>query len=339
MKISGKTQKSPTRDQVAKEAGVSSATVSRVYNNPESVSADRQQSVIQAAEKLGYTPNKAASALRRNGSGIITLLEIKKKKRDYYWAELSLFKWFYSEVLHAVKDVVDTSMYQLNLATAGTAEELKTLQGTTDGLICFDVDMAEEAELIADSGLPFIIGHHTKNYRGLSRCSTDNFAGGVVQAELLKKNGCRRPAYITAHLAQVEPHRDRLEGFCSVFGAGNVRVIESGVGRAAGYKAGGNIAAELKNGGIDGIAAVNDITAAGAGYAVMEAGLKVQKDIPLAGYDNMPFGIALPFRLMSVDIKPADIYRNAAEMMLNSLTGSSESRVKVIRPTAVSSIK
>ncbi len=321
---------------VASASGVSSATVSRVYNNPGSVSAEKRNAVFKAAAKLGYIPNKSASALRRNGSGIITLLEIKKEKREYYWAELSLFKWFYADVLKAVKEVTDPSMFQLNLATAANAEDLGKLKGTTDGLICFDVDRMEEAELIADSGLPFIIGHHTKNYTGFPRCSTDNEAGGVLQAELLKKAGCTRPAYITAHLDAVEPHRDRLNGFLSAFGREQVTIIETGVGRDAGFKAAKGIISELKSGRIDGIAAVNDITATGAGYALTDAGLKVQTDIPLAGYDNMPFGIALPFSLLSIDINPAGIYRSAAKMLLEELTGKASQASRIISPFAAS---
>ena len=127
-----------SRDQVAEAAGVSSATVSRVYNNPGSVSSERRKAVLEAAERLGYSPNKSASALRRNGTGIITLLELKKEKRPYYWGDLPIFKWFYTDVLHAVKSVIDESMYQLNLATASAPEDIESLKNKTDGLICYD---------------------------------------------------------------------------------------------------------------------------------------------------------------------------------------------------------
>ena len=86
---------------------------------------------------------------------------------------------------------------------------------------------------------------------------------------------------------------------------------------------------------VDGIAAVNDITAAGAGYAILEAGLRVQAEIPLAGYDNMPLSIALPFSLLTVDLRPGKIYANAAKMLLEKLNGSLNDESTVILPKSV----
>ncbi|HAK45107.1 MAG TPA: LacI family transcriptional regulator, partial [Spirochaeta sp.] len=292
-----------SRDEVAAAAGVSSATVSRVYNNPSSVSAAKQRDVFEAAEKLGYIPNKSASALRRNGTGIITLVELKKEQRPYYWGDLPIFKWFYTDVLHAVKNIIDESMFQLNIASASDSRDITALRGQTDGLICYDVDETAEAEMIAASNLPYVLGHHTKSFEGFNRSSTDNFEGGRLQAQLLKDTGCSSPAYITAHLDMVQPHLDRLEGFLSVYPEHDVRIVGDGIGRTAGFRA----AVEII-GKVDGIAAVNDITAAGAGYALSEAGIKVQQDIPLVGYDNMPLSIALPFKLLSIDLRPSQIY-------------------------------
>ena len=322
-----------SRDQVAEEAGVSSATVSRVYNNPSSVNIKKRNAVLTAAEKLGYVPNKSASALRRNGTGIITILELQKKPRPYYWGDLPIFKWFYADMLHSVRRVIDESMFQLNIASAADMDGISALRGRTDGLICYDVDEESEAEMIASSDIPYVIGHHTNSFAGFNRCSTDNFEGGRQQALLLKKAGCSSPAYITAHTDMVRPHRDRLEGFLSVYPESSVTITGDAVGRAAGYRAAGKILGKT-----DGIAAVNDITAAGAGYAVEEAGLRVQHDIPLVGYDNMPLSIALPFTLLSVDLRPGDIYTKAAEMLLAILNENSTSSSLTLAPVAVNPV-
>ena len=319
-----------SRDQVAAAAGVSSATVSRVYNNPSSVSDEKRRAVFEAAEKLGYIPNKSASALRRNGTGIITILELRKRRRPYYWGDLPIFKWFYTDMLHAVKEVIDVSMYQLNIASASDADDVRALRGRTDGLICYDVDEPAEAEMIAAAGIPYVLGHHTRSFEGYTRCSTDNYEGGRLQALMLKDAECASPAYITAYTDEVLPHRDRLEGFLSVYPEDRIIVSGNGIGRSAGYEAAKEII-----GRADGIAAVNDITAAGAGYALMEAGLRVQQDIPLAGYDNMPLSIALPFSLLTVDLKPGEIYANAAKMLLASLNGSLNDESTVILPKSV----
>lgn len=322
--------KTVSRDQVAAAAGVSSATVSRVYNNPSSVSDEKRNAVLSAAEKLGYVPNKSASALRRNGTGIITLLELKKAPRAYYWGDLPIFKWFFAEALEAVRKVIDSSMYQLNIAVAENADDLKKLRGRTDGLICYDVDELSEAEMIAASGIPYVIGHHTNSYNGFNRSSTDNRLGGKLQAEALKKGGCKRPAYITAHLDMVQPHLDRLEGFLSVYPRNSVKIAVDGVGRTSGYRAAMQLIGEC-----DGIAAVNDITAAGAGYALTEAGISVQDDMPVIGYDNMPLSIALPFRLLSIDMRPGLIYSRAASALLRIINSECPESAETINPVLI----
>ncbi len=314
--------KNPTRNDVAAASGVSTATVSRVYNNPESVSPDKVKKVLETAEKLGYEPDKNASALRRNGTGIISLVQLKKPRRKYYWADMPVYKWFYADVLNAVKDVVDLSMYSLNLSTVREESDLQKLKSRCDGIICYDVDTAEEAEMIAAAGIPYIIGHHTEGFEGFSRCSTDNFHGGRMQAELLKETGCHKPVYITGYLDIVAPHRDRLNGFLSVYSESEVEILEPGVGKDAGYAAASRISGKLKDESLDGIACVNDITAVGAGYAAAEAGLDIGKTLPLAGYDNLPLDYVLPFKLLSVDIMPDRIYSEAASALLDSLTGA-----------------
>ena len=321
-----------TRDSVAARAGVSSATVSRVYNNPSSVSSEKRRAVLEAAEALGYYPNKAASALRRDGSGIITLAEFKKDDRDYYWADLSLFKWFFADVVHAVRDVVEPTMFQLNLAVIKSPSDLESLKGRTDGLICFDVDRESEAEMISRSSIPYVIGHHTAAFASHLSCSTDNFHGGGLQAQLLIERGSRRPAYISAHIDDVAPNRERYLGFRAAFGKTDVRLIETSVSSEAGRIAAESLMPDIKAGRIDGIAAVNDITAAGAAAALEAAGVRVQKDIPLAGYDAMPFAAALPFKLLSVDLRPAAIYREAALSMLEYLSGNRSLKSKIIKP-------
>ncbi len=322
--------KNPTRNDVAAASGVSTATVSRVYNNPESVSPDKVKKVLETAEKLGYEPDKNASALRRNGTGIISLVQLKKPRRKYYWADMPVYKWFYADVLNAVKDVVDVSMYSLNLSTVREESDLQKLKGRCDGIICYDVDTAEEAQMIAAAGIPYIIGHHTAGFEGFSRCSTDNFHGGRMQAEMLKERGCLHPLYLTGYLESVTPHTDRLNGFLSVYSEYEIEILEAGVGKDAGYAAVSGISEKLKDGSLDGIACVNDITAVGAGYAAADSGIDIGKILPLAGYDNLPLDYVLPFKILSVDIMPDRIYSEGAAALLSSLAGG-----KIVSKTVV----
>ena len=112
------------RDRVASLAGVSSATVSRVYNNPQRVSPAKKEAVLKAARALGYSPDKSASALRRKGTGFISLVSFEKQGRPWYWGDFPGAKWFFTDVLTGILSVVDSSMFRLNLKTLKTPSHI-----------------------------------------------------------------------------------------------------------------------------------------------------------------------------------------------------------------------
>ena len=79
------------RNYIAKQAGVSTATVSRAFNDPRLVAPDKVEAIMAAAKKYGYSPNKMASALRRRGTGGIAFLDNSMNvsgldERKYFWS-------------------------------------------------------------------------------------------------------------------------------------------------------------------------------------------------------------------------------------------------------------
>ena len=316
-------RRSITRNDVAERAGVSSATVSRVFNVPQTVNLDKREAVFAAAKQLGYRPNKSASALRRNGTGIITLVEFKKPERSYYWGDIPNFTWFYADIVRGITEKLDSTMYSLNIETVNTEESLKNAAEVSDGLICYDVDMPEEAEAVKKLGIPYILAHHTRDFSGFNRCSTDNFAGGRIQAETLFRMGAARPAYITGFTEEVIPHKERLDGFIDYWaktGSSDPIVITCCPGREGGESVAGHVAHLLKTGICDGIAAVNDITLIGLLKVLFgkHNGL-IDDALPLCGYDAVPFRDLLPYTFASVDISPRALYARAAEILVNKL--------------------
>ncbi len=321
-------RKQVDRNRVAELAGVSSATVSRVYNHPASVSEEKRHRVLRAARRLGYRPNKSASQLRRKGTGNVMLLEFVKPQRSYYWKSLQVFNWFYADVIYGLQEVFDSSMFTLHLRRAENLQDISHLAEEADGIIGFDVDRAEEAEAVASIGLPYVIAHHTAGYEGFNRCSTDNRRGGEIQAEYLHHQGCRRVLYLTGYLDAVYPHRERLEGFLSAaqrFGMETEvleRVLENDLSKAQQM---------LRSETFDGAAAVNDLTLL---RVLQGASFQGPRDIPLAGYDAMPVRDLLQVPFASVDPLPRDIYRQAGKMIMGLLSQKAEQglRNQVVEP-------
>jgi len=318
-----KINSSITRNDVAERAGVSSATVSRVFNSPKTVSREKCEAVFAAAKQLGYRPNKSASALRRNGTGIITLVEFKKPERSYYWGDIPNLSWFYADIVRGITEKLDDTMYSLNIETVHSEDSLKHAAEISDGLICYDVDMPIEAEAVKALGIPYILAHHTREFSGYNRCSTDNFLGGSMQAGELFSKGSVRPVYITGLLEEVIPHKKRLEGFLDFYAAesdGNPTIISCSPGREGGESVADEVAHLLNSGACDGIAAVNDVTLIGVLKVLFGkySGL-LENDLSLCGYDAVPFRDLLPYTFASVDVLPRALYARAAEILVNNV--------------------
>lgn len=307
------------RDKVAELAGVSSATVSRVYNNPEKVSKARKKSVMDAARLLGYSPDKSASALRRKGTGQISLVSIRKKKRTPYWGDFPTAKWFYTDVLNGVMDVVENSMYRLNLKTLHSADEIASInwQQECDGVIFYDVVEQEEADAVADCSVPAVISHNTSDYKECNRCSTNNYQGGVIAGRHLLEKGYENPAYISYLPEMIRSNKQRYRGFQEAFTQREVPQVLGEPGKKGGYEATKSLMSEIRCGSIDALGVVNDLTAIGVIQCLQDEGLKPGRDIGLIAYDNMPLNYVLPFNLTSVDLRPAFIYREATRMLLD----------------------
>ncbi|MDC7239787.1 MAG: LacI family DNA-binding transcriptional regulator [Spirochaetales bacterium] len=327
------------RDRVAALAGVSSATVSRVYNSPERVSAVKREAVLRAARELGYSPDKSASALRRKGTGQITLVSFEKKGRTWYWGDFPVAKWFFTDVLSGVLSVVESSMFRLNLKTLKSPEELKDIpwEQISDGVLFYDVDTEEEAAAAAALPVPSIISHHTAAYVNNHRCCTDNRTGGQIAADHLKENSFDRPVYISYLQDLNSPNSQRYKGFCEGFDK-EVPLHLTEPGKEGGYAVCETLIPHIKKGAIDSVGVVNDMTAIGVIQCLQNHGLTPGKDLALIGYDNMPFNYALPFRLTTVDLQPSLIYREAMTMLLEILSsggGKAEFRSKVVLPRLV----
>lgn len=303
------------RDEVAKLAKVSSATVSRVFNSPSGVSKKLRESVYEAANELGYVPNKNAAQLRRSGTGIITIVEFDKSNRSYYWGSLSMFDWFYGQAMRGLHAAIENTSYQLNFRKIKDASELDKISHNCDGIIGYDIDERFEESLFENLSIPYILAHHILPSEKYHHISTDNFRGGCIQGEYLKKLGCKKPLYITGYLDKVLAHKERLDGIKSIFS--DLDVIEVPfINKSVFEKEIAKIKGSFECTEFDSIAAVNDFT-------LTQVLLKVDTDCPAIGYDAAPFTTFLPRTVASIDLNIEGIYYNVIKSLISYINGSS----------------
>jgi len=312
-----------TRNDVAQRAGVSSATVSRAYNYPDRVSLEKQNKIFTAAQDLGWEPNHHARSLRKRTSSTITLVEFSKQKRPYYWGEEPLLKWMYADIVRAALEEAGKKSFQIRLATIKTKEEAIELAQTSEGIMAYDVDTQEEAELLNSLPCPTIASHHPLNHHQNQVC-TDNYEGGILQGLYLKEKGVDCPLYLIHHQDTVRPHQDRLSGFYKVFPAENVAVVHltpDSMNRPS------DLWSKKK---IDGIAAVNDLTLLNL---LMKS--SPSPDLPMVGYDNLPVLGVLSKPFASIDLRLNKIYQTVTDKLITMILNSEHKLEKIVVPPLV----
>src|SRR2546422_10602593 len=198
--------------EVAKRAGVSTATVSRVLSQPDVVSPDTRRKVLRAVESLGYAPNSAAKNLRtlRTGKLLVTVPDISNP--------------FFSLILQGIEDAAQHEGYAVLLGDTQHDEEredryaLMLKRKEADGLIVLGHRLPKEAaalvKTMAPRCAPVVNGCEFSPRLGVPSVHIDNAKAASEAMDHLYDVGHGRIAIITGPL--ISPlSRDRLKGALS----------------------------------------------------------------------------------------------------------------------------
>jgi len=323
-----------TRQDVAIAAGVSGATVSRVYNNPSLVDRTTVERVRASAAALGFVPDKNAAALRRRSSGTLLFVEIEEGL-GYRWPSQKAYQSLYGEIVRAVLHSMQTSALHLQLVSLASPREIAGLEryGDFEGILGFDVTDQSVASALAALGKPVVCAHHGDHLTGVSTVSTDNRAGGGLQARYLKDKGHGSVAYVTGMKDEVRSHQLRWEGFEKALRP--ALVLDGFLGYAEGQRAGKLAATEVRNGTISAFACVNDLTALGVIQGLASEGLAVPGDVTVVGYDNLVLTGLIGAGLPTVEAQLPLVYTRALELLAGLAAGTAKETHDVVAPLLV----
>ncbi|AKX95125.1 LacI family DNA-binding transcriptional regulator [Neomoorella thermoacetica] len=309
-----------TIKDVARHAGVSVTTVSRVLNNSQHpISPATKQRVLAAIEELGFCPNAAARSLQLNETRTIGLI-LPDIANPYY-----------PGIVRGVEDVAHESGYTVILCNTDrsrerTQEYLRVLrEKRVDGVIFTGGGAVEDAsqshffdqERIAT----VVIGRH----RGkLPAVQVNNTLAAREAVEHLLSLGHRRIATITGPATSTTAS-DRLDGYrCALAGRGMkvdpLLIVEGNFEFESGYQAIDRL--PLRGpGAITAIFAHNDLMAIGAMKALQERGLQVPGDIAVMGFDNIPLASFITPQLSTVAVPVYDLGVTAMKVLAELLAG------------------
>ncbi len=320
---------SVTRDEVARAAGVSPATVSYVVNNgPRPVAAETRTRVRETIKRLGYRPNAVAQSLRRRRTSMIGLI-LPDTHNPYF-----------SEVARGIESVTFERGYTVVLCHSGydVEHELKYVEvlhsERAAGVIWIPAtDNHEPGERLVDFGVPLVILDRVVPGIQAPSVVADNFRGGYLATEHLIGLGHRRIGCIGRPL-DLSHSRERFRGYCAALKDHEIPQDETLLVRGGLRLEDGRVAAlRLLNltSPPTAIFAYNDIMAIGALRAAFERGLKVPRDLSIVGFDNIPQAAYTCPALTTVRQLKLDMGRQGAELLLDLVENKAlpESRTPV----------
>lgn len=279
--------RSCTLEDVAAEAGVSRATVSRVVNGGERVSPAAGAAVERAIDTLGYAPNLAARSLAAHRSDTVAL--VVSEPSDRLFADP-----FLGRTIRGVATCLATSRYQLVLAFGRGERDRERIErhlrrGNADGVLLVSVrtDDPLPGRLVA-AGIPCVLAGRPPEGVAVAHVDADNAGGARAAVRHLLARGCRTVATV-AGPPDMAPGADRLAGWESALVEAGHRADPSLVATGDFSRAGGRSATAAlleRHATLDGIFAASDLMAVGAIDAVRAAGRGVPDDVAVVGFDD-----------------------------------------------------
>jgi len=326
---SGRRSQQPRMDDVAAAAGVSRALVSLVMRDSPQVSARARVAVLEAANRLGYRRNLAASNLASRRTMTVGLL-----LND-------LHNPWYAEVADGVHISAEQHGYQVILATGRRSPAVESrainafLSSRVDGIIVAGCRMPLTHLTAIAQEVPVVSAGRSLSGPTVGSVSADDAEGARLAVQHLFDLGHRHIAHIDGGRgAGSAPRRAGYVAAMRAVGlADNVRVISGDFTEEAGNRAGRRL---LREGDVPtGFFAANDLSAVGLIDALDDAGLSVPRTASVVGYDNTAFAALNHIGLTTIDQPRNQMGRLAASMLLGALTGDAELEHVHMRPRLV----
>lgn len=312
-------------------AGVSSASVSRFINNPDSVSEQSADRIRSAIQKLSYRVDHSALSL---------------KTGKYYRIGIIAASYgsFYLEILSTLEEMLSEAGYYVNVyfTRQFDYENIyksfnmnKLLNKQADGYIVFPLLTKTDTQIIEhlrEMNEPFVVVDCPLKEPGIHQVLMDNYNAGRIAAQKLLNAGRKKFLFIWG-LRDISSSVERYQGFADELKVQGIELEEE-------RQLEGKFDPEFTYTTIrncvlpefDGVFASNDYSAAGFIKAAAEKGLFAPAHYSIIGFDNNPVSPFLSPSLSTFSQPLREFGTQAAEMLLSILSGNKTEYVRVLEP-------
>jgi LacI family transcriptional regulator len=304
-----------TIKDVAREARVSVATVSRVLNGSGPVSEKTRRLIREIAGRMRYVPHSGARSL------------ITSKTQTLGVLLPDLYGEFFSEVIRGMDDTAQRNGLHLLISRAyadrhGIETAIRAMRGRVDGVVVMSPDLDEESLLDLPSTIPVVLLCSVSRGNEIDSLTIQNCRGAREMVTHLVSLGHRRIAIIKGSPRNYDA-AERLRGYRMALkeariSPNNSLELNGNFTEAGGYAA----TLELLSMAVrpTAIFAANDSMAIGALSALRESGVQVPEDMAVAGFDDIPLARYMDPPLSSVRVPICELGARAVELLLNGIT-------------------
>ena len=304
-----------TIKDVAREAKVSVATVSRVLNGSGPVSDETRRLIREIAGRMRYVPHSGARSLITSRTETLGVLLP------------DLYGEFFSEIIRGMDDTAQKNGFHLLISRAyadrnGIETAMRAMRGRVDGVVAMSPDLDEESLLNLPSTIPVVLLCSVPRGNEIDSLTIQNCRGAKEMAAHLISLGHRRIAIIKGSARNYDA-AERLRGYRLALREAGTEADsslerEGDFTEAAGYAAAIKLLA-LRN-RPTAIFAANDSMAIGALSALRESGVEIPEEMAVAGFDDIPLARYMDPPLSSVHVPIRELGARAVELLLHGIT-------------------
>lgn len=316
---------------IAAKAGVSIATVSHAFRNPGRVSDATREKVLEAADVMGYSPDRLAASLRTARSG--NIVAIIPDIADSY----------NGGIIKGIEKAAQSRGYSVLLGdTQGSAERerdfaMMARTRQADGIILmshripFELDENGEPKGAIP---PLVNGSEFTGYEKFPTVAIDDVQAATDATAHLIDYGHRDIAVITGDAASTST-KNRLQGFRDAMAAAGLRVDENHIVFGNYSPDSGEASAEkllLKKRRPSAIFCFSDEIAVGCMNSLRQHGFSVPNDVSVMGFDDIPFAKYFSPPLTTIAQPTVEIGRTCATILLDLIDGKHPTHFRHVLP-------
>lgn len=286
---------------IAKLAGVSSATVSNVLNgNYQKVSEKTREKIEKIIEENGYKPNAMARSLAKNESRIIGLVVPYIGHQENF-----MNSPYYAHMIAELERYVRNRDYYLMLRCVGDCREVIPLLSSwnVDGAFFLGVMEEEVPEIKTALDVPVLFIDTYTDEKNVVNIGIDDYRGGYLSARYLLGKGHRKIALATPDYKNSGVINERYRGFIDACRESDVEIADEDCFRTyTAYQSAIKIGQDiiLSGRGYTAVATMSDIVALGVIEGMRQCGVRVPDDVSVIGFDNLPESESMGSKLTTI---------------------------------------